>query len=187
MHKTVKYKIKGVVPLIVHNGQLCDPLNEYAKALKQVSSKKKKTDDDYLEMARIEWYGGLYLNDKRQPIMPGVNVEAMLIDAAKKSKKGMDFKAAIFVDEDPLIEHKGPKDIDKLHEDKRFVLRAPVVVGQARVMRTRPWFQEWEMQFSVKFLPDILNQSDVDTAVQTAGRIIGMGTWNPRHGRFEVV
>jgi len=50
--------------LIMHNGQTADPLNPFSKAMKEISSKRKKTDTDYEAMANIEYRAGLYLNKK---------------------------------------------------------------------------------------------------------------------------
>lgn len=56
MLEELKIKIVGISPLLMHNGQTSDPLNRFSKQLKAVSSKRKKSDEDYEEMARIEWH-----------------------------------------------------------------------------------------------------------------------------------
>lgn len=48
--------------MLMHNGQLADPSNEWARAIKEISGKRAKTAADYEEMARLEWLGSLYLN-----------------------------------------------------------------------------------------------------------------------------
>ena len=52
---TVQIRFQGVSPLLCHNGQTADPRNAYSKAIKAISGKRKKTDSDYDEMARLEW------------------------------------------------------------------------------------------------------------------------------------
>ena len=47
---TLTYKITGDAPLIMHNGDLANPLSKAAKALKQVTGKKKKTDAAIMAM-----------------------------------------------------------------------------------------------------------------------------------------
>ena len=186
-YKVVEFHIKGVAELIVHNGQTSDPLNEYSKKLKKVSGKRTKTDDDHEEMAAIEWEAGIYLDGARQPIIPGVNIESMLIAAAKKVKRGPDAKAGIIVPTDSIIEHDGPKDIQTLKKDPRFYDRRSVRVQQARVMRTRPKFPVWEMKISVQYLPGIFNEEEIKEIMVIAGIQIGMGDFRPRFGRFEVL
>jgi hypothetical protein len=60
----------GRTPLVVHNDQLANPLGSYTKAIKAISSKRAKTEDDHLEMSRIEWEGGLYIDPELGPFLP---------------------------------------------------------------------------------------------------------------------
>lgn len=187
MYTTVDFSIQGISGLMLHNGQLADPLNDFAKKLKEVSGKRKKTDADHAEMARIEWHGGLYLDEKKRPCIPGENIEALLVAAGKKQRLGEMFKAGVLSDGTWMIEHDGPKTIEALWEDKRFRDRRGVSVGTATIMRTRPIFRNWKLNFSIQFLPELLNESQIRDAVVTAGRIIGLGDFKPKFGRFEVV
>ena len=43
MYKVMLLTIIGTAPLVMHNGQTADPLNKYAKMLKAISGKRKKT------------------------------------------------------------------------------------------------------------------------------------------------
>lgn len=42
MHKLLSLAIVGTAPLVIHNGQTADPLNKYAKMLKEVSASEKR-------------------------------------------------------------------------------------------------------------------------------------------------
>ena len=42
-------------------------MNKFAKAMKAITSKRKKTDEDYIELARLEFFGGLYADDQGRP------------------------------------------------------------------------------------------------------------------------
>ena len=191
MYQSVKFLIKGVIPTIMHNGQMSDPLNTYAKELKKITSKKVKTDQDHLEMARIEWFAALYVDDKNRPCWPGENIEAMLVGAAKKNRLGNQTKSGLFCDGNfPLI-YDGPKDANDLWSFKQFdknpfISRVPVVVNKARVMRTRPIFNIWSLEFTVNYMDDILNRDLIIDFVRTSGRIIGLSDWRPKYGRFEI-
>jgi hypothetical protein len=187
VHKAIQFKIRGVSPLLLHNGNLGNPMNPIAKAMKQVSSKRKKTDDDFVELARLEWLGSLYLNDKKQPSIPGELIEAMMTNAAKRSKTGKDFTAGLICDGVWPIQYSGSKDPDTLWNDESFRYQRMVRVQMARVLRTRPMFRQWELDFTVHYLPDILNDAQVREAMVTAGRIIGLGDYRPKFGRFDVV
>jgi len=59
----IQVRMRGLSPLLCHNGQTADPQNAYAKAMKAVSGKRKKTDADFDEMSRLEWLAGLYRSE----------------------------------------------------------------------------------------------------------------------------
>ncbi len=186
-YKHLDFHIRGVVPIMMHNPRLANPLEPIVQQIKAITSKRKKTDEDHAEIARLEHLGGLYLNDEEHPAFPGINIEAMLIKAAKVSKRGEDAKIAIVSDGCwPLI-YKGPKTPDALFADKRFVDTSGVIVNRSRVWRTRPIFPlGWELKFTLSFLADIVNERDVREWVDVAGRRCALGDWRPRFGRFLV-
>jgi hypothetical protein len=184
-YQTLSFLIKSVSPLLMHNGQLSDPLSPASRSLKEVHAKRKKTDADILELSRREFFGGLYMSNGR-PCIPGEMIESMLLGAAKKERMGVQAKAGLIVDGFPPLEYDGPKDPQKLWEDERFWMRTSARVGTSRVQRTRPRFDEWSLQFDVKFLPSLLNAKDVRGFVELAGEQVGLGDWRPRFGRFMV-
>ncbi|MEC9346054.1 MAG: hypothetical protein VYB54_07490 [Pseudomonadota bacterium] len=167
----------------MHNSQLADPLNQFARAMKQVSSKRTKTEADYEELARLEFRGGLYMTAEG-PVLPGEALEAAIIQAAKKRKRGPQAKAAVIVPNHAALEYEGPRDVDGLWGDPDFRLVAPVVVSRARVMRTRPRFKSWGATVTIDFEDGQLNRSEVVDFVHIAGQLIGIGDWRPRYGRF---
>lgn len=196
MNKTVKIKIEGIRPLLMHNGQLADPLNERTRALKRAVEKKSKmTDSDHEHARRCEWLGGAYFAESVGFYLPSENIEAMIVAGAKKARKGKQALAAIMVDEEvvPLGLPQGcpsPRNYEAFMDDKsgRFELRVGVKVGQARVMRTRPKFPSgWTLEFDLCFDETVLNLADIIEAVQAAGQYVGIGDWRPKFGRFQLV
>jgi len=186
-YKTVEFEIEGVSPLLMHNGQMANPLNKFAKELKKISGKRKKTDDDYAEMSRIEFLGGLYVNGDKVPVIPGEVLEATISSGAKNTKKGKVSKSCIIVDGNFPIIYDGPKSPEKLFEDENFRHICGVKVGQARIMRTRPKFNTWSLKFTVHYLPDVVDAREILTFVEDAGRVSGLCDGRPRFGRFNVV
>lgn len=184
-YQSLQFRITGVSPLLMHSGQLADPLNYYSQKLRDVTKKRAKTDADHEEMGRIEFYGGLYLSGG-EPCIPGEMLEAALVRGAMKEKRGPQAKAAILVDSNPSLQYEGPRKPDELWADERFRLRVAAKVGQAKVMRTRPKFDAWAADIEVKFLPGLLNAKEVRSFLETAGEQIGIGDWRPRFGRFVV-
>ena len=168
----------------MHCGQTADPLNKFAKALKQISSKRTKTDADYEEMARIEFMAGLYMG-KDGPIVPANVIDSMLIGAAKKSKEGPLAKSGVFCAEHASLQYVGPRTADELWADENFRFSALVRVSTARIARMRPRFNEWSAVVTLNVEESVVNPSRVDDWMAVAGTIIGIGDWRPQHGRFE--
>jgi hypothetical protein len=179
--------IEGTAPLLMHAARLADPLDPAAKMLAAVTSKRKKTDDDHMEVARLEFIGSLYLNDPFGPYIPAPNLETCLFRGATKTRAGTTMKSALFIPNDvnPLI-YRGPRDAEGLWADKQFVHRASVKVGTSRVMRTRPVFPTWQCQFTGYLDNEQLDQAAFAGIADTSGRLVGLGDWRPRYGRFTV-
>jgi len=179
----VTYKLTSSAPLLMHNGQTADPTNKWAKALKQVSSKRVKTDADYEEMARIEFLASLYM-DANGPILPPNMIDAMIVNAAKKSKEGQVAKSGCFCLNVARLDYDGPRITDELVADDNFRFVAIVRVGMARVARTRPVFREWSANVRLHIEPTLVNVARVDEWMRVAGTQIGIGDWRPQYGRF---
>jgi hypothetical protein len=198
--KQLTFRIKGVAPLITHNGRLSDPLDPVSVALSKAvkDQKKRKTDDMLVEVSRVEFLGGLYIGDDGGPCIPGEVMEACIRTGAKATKEGKSVQAGLICDGNFPIIYQGPRDPDKLwaegHKEsdagpmdgRLFVDRRRVRVGQAAVMRTRPIFREWELKFSVYYDPGLINRGSLVDFVNAAGRS-GLCENRPRFGRFEVV
>lgn len=184
----LKLRFTGIRPLMLHNGRLADPMNEYVREMKKITSKgKKKTDDDLLKLRHLEWRGGLYLDDKDMPCIPGDNVHAALVEGARKQRLGKDVDAAILVDApDFPLKYEGPKDLEKLYQSTKHVDVRGAVVGKGRVMRTRPIFPNWSLDIEVGFDPSLINEQQVVDAAIACGEQIGLGDFTPRYGRFLV-
>lgn len=185
--KEIKVSIRGTRPLLMHNGQLADPLNRFTKALKEQTGKKKKTDADHAEIARLEWMGGLYFDEDAGPILSAQMMEAAITAGAKKSKRGNDAKSGIFVEADATLEYKGPRTVDALWKAEKFRdtrgVRNPGT--GARVMRTRPIFHDWAAEVAVSYDDEVVNRDDVVQMIKAAGAV-GLGDYRPKYGRFVV-
>lgn len=190
----VKVRIEGVQPTLMHNNQACNPLNRFAKAMKAITGKRKKTDEDIEALARIEWESGLYFSPELGPYYPAVNIEAMLCSAAKKLKKGTDVKQSVrvFPLEIPL-QYTGPRDLDglkkiafsgdKVEGEDFFDMRAVGVQG-ATIMRTRPRFNKWALEFEIIADEATFNRDDIIHILTIAGNKIGLSDYRPRYGMF---
>lgn len=186
-YEILEVRIVGVAPLLMHNAQLADPLNKFVRAIKEITRKgKKKTDSDLEALAKLEFLGGLYVNDKGVPAIPGECVESMIRDGARKSRAGKDAICGIISDGVWPLGFDGPKDPEKLWAEERFRDYRGARVGQARVMRMRPKFPDWALEFQVAFQPEVVNLADLEKWIVDAGQFCGLCDFRPRFGRFEV-
>lgn len=184
---TLGVKIVGMAPLLMHNCQLADPTNEIVRRIKSITAKgKKKTDSDLEELARLEFIGGLYVNEDGVPSVPGTSIEGAICDGARKSRAGKDATCGVMCEGYWPLEYSGPKDQDALWGDRNFRDMRSVVIGQSRIMRMRPRFSNWKLQFQVSFIDEVVNEKDLRKWIVDAGRLCGILDYRPRCGRFEV-
>lgn len=179
--------IRGTAPLLMHNSRLSDPLNPTSKAIKKITSKRTKTDEDHETIARLEHAGSLYLDPDAGPYLPGQNIERCLVDAARISKQGVKVQRGVFIETDvnPLGGYGGPRDADGLWKDENYRHVASVKVGTSRTMRCRPMFTNWAVEADGILDPAVIDLTDLTAIAVTAGQMIGLGDWRPRYGRFE--
>lgn len=158
--------------------------------MKAISGKRKKTDADYDEMARLEWLAGLYRIDG-DIVIPDYVIESTIIGGAKKSKRGPQAKCGLFFTEHASLQFDGKPDqitdetLAEMFASGKFTHTIGVKVSMSKVMRTRPIFRNWSLSATCQFDPDVLNQRDIEEIASDAGKLVGLGDWRPKHGRFE--
>lgn len=176
----------GTAPLLMHNARLANPLDEFARKMKDVTKKKQKTDTDLLELARLEFLGSLYFDPTAGPYVPAANILRSLLDAAKKSRSGPKVKEGVWIlgNINPLA-YQGPRTVDALWADESFRHFASARVGMQRVQRCRPVFHDWSVVFDGELDPEIISVDELRGITETAGYRLGLGDWRPTFGRFE--
>lgn len=182
--QSMKFSLVGDAPMIQHNGQTADPLNRYAKEMKVISARRKKTDSDLEQLARIEFTAGLYLGENG-PMIPSMMMDACIIEAAKKNREGVLAKSGFFTVGNAELVYDGPRLADELWQDDRFRLSVPVRIQQSRVVRTRPIFPEWSATVTIQYEESVCNPAQVISWFAIAGTLVGLGDWRPRFGRFQ--
>jgi hypothetical protein len=184
---TLKLKLTGITPLMMHSDRLANPLLAETKAHKELTGKRKKTDEDHLAIARSEFIAGLYYNEKSGVFIPGQNFDATFLAGAKLQKLGTAWKRGALVTTDRAkVLYDGPTTPEKLWEDTRFIDCRGVKVGTAKVMRYRPVFLDWAAELEIAFNSEILDEREIKKALADAGALIGVCEYRPRFGRFEV-
>jgi hypothetical protein len=187
--KQTKISIRGTVPIVMHNGQLADPLNEHKLGLDRLTLHKKKTLELHKQISQAEWNGGLYLDEDGEPCIPGDVLQANLIEGAKKFKLGKIAKGALVVDGNFKLIYKGPKTVDAMWKSGNHLLRVgmrnPSTGG--RIMRSRPIFNDWSLNFTVLWDPEMLRDEKQLLEIAESAGAVGLCDSRPRYGRYLVV
>lgn len=187
----IKYRIEIAgapgVPMLTHNERLANKADEYARLMAVITSKRVKSDDDHLELARLEFMGGLYLTDTGAAGIPTWNIYRTIQEGAKINRKGKDIERSIqMLGADIIpIAHDGPSMPKAMWESGCFDQRSVKVVKN-KVTRTRPRFTNWSVEFECIVNPTILDDETFRRSIDNAGVMVGIGDYRPRFGRFEV-
>jgi len=188
MDSFIEFKIEGISPLLMHNGQLANPLNPLVKQMKSLTGLRKKSDEVHMELSRLEFRAGLYVSSDGQIEIPSEVLESCIIEGAKKSKLGKQFKSSICINDSSPLDYGANLSVDELWErNEEFADVRGVKVGQSRVMRTRPIFRDWRLRFRVDYNPELVNPEQIVLAVQDAGSQVGLCDYRPKFGRFQIV
>jgi len=164
-------EIKGVKPLLMH-------------APAGIGKEPKLRRGEHLTpKEEAEMY--LYKDPEGRIVIPALNIKAMLRDAGRnykisgrKSTYGAMIKAGIDVE---------PFYVPLKHNGWAVDVR-PVVVQRSRILRARPRFDKWKLEFIiVNKDPTILLRDTMKRIVEDAGKWYGLGDFRPEFGLFEVV
>ncbi|EMM7967308.1 TPA: hypothetical protein NH808_006214 [Pseudomonas aeruginosa] len=189
--QTIKLKLVGQSPLLMHGDRFANPLDEATKQHKVLTSKRKKLDEDHADIAKSEWMGSLYHDQEVGVFVPGQNIKSALVGAAKIQRLGSAFKRAVLVLDDKCkLEYSGPRDPEAIFANPRFVDARSVVVGTSRLIRYRPKFSDWSTTVEIMYSPEMIERDDVIRAAENAGLFVGLCDYRPEKGgafgRFSV-
>ena len=174
--KKYKVKIQGITPLLMNKPA------EYGFDEQWV---EKKASTDWEKEALQK----LYVDAKGVIYQPSTHLEMSLIDAGKKIKVKEQGKATysklfgsmVSIEEFEIVHQKQDYEIHKM------LVVIPSTKG--RVMRYRPMFKEWVLEFHVTF-EDEIPAEVVKEAFEIAGKYVGIGDWRPakkgKFGKFQV-
>jgi hypothetical protein len=176
----------GGSPLIMHNERMADPLEPYAREVGAIAHKRKKTEADHLEIARLEFLGGMYTNENG-PCLPSWNILRSLQDGATRHKRGRDVLRGVApIPDDVDLHYDGDeiRDAEILWKGQAHHLRKTVGVQRARTMRTRPFFTNWSCELEVEVDPVIFDLDSLAGFFKDAGIYCGLGDRRPINGRY---
>jgi hypothetical protein len=185
---SLDFRLVGTSPLLLNNPQTVDALSAASIAIKELSGKRKRTETEDMELRKKKFMAGLYLTSDGAPYIPAYNIQRSAQEAGRLSKQGKIWDRGVWLTEHQcLLDYKGPKTAEGLWEDKRFVDNRDGKVGNgARIVVTRPIFHQWSADVSFNFEDEIANPGDIVAHLFHAGKMIGVGTYRQRFGRFDI-
>lgn len=183
--KTIEITWKGITPLIMHSCQCVNPLHPITKQLKEYTSKRKKTEEDYQIISDLEWEGGLYWKDDIGLYIPAENIEATIRNGAKVNRKGTDIEKYFNVQDMYVPLDIGEKYTKKsLKADYQFRDVRQMNVMRAKITRTRPRFDMWNIKFIATYDEQYLDLDTLVKAIEYAGNFVGLCDSRPKYGKF---
>lgn len=183
--KNLKVTWKGITPLIMHSCQCVNPLHPISREMKKYTSKRKKTDEDLIKISDLEWEAGAYWKDGLGLYIPAENVEATLINGAKVNRKGSDIEKYCDVT-DLYIPFCYGENLTKEELISNYEYRDTRVmtVMRAKVLRTRPRFDQWEITFNLRYDEEKIDIATILNAMEYAGAYVGLCDSRPKYGKF---
>ena len=167
--------LNGTSPLIEHSPKCVNPLHPLAKKMKELTSKRKKTEEDLEKISDLEWESGVYWDDNLGLVIPNECIAATILEGAKLNKNGTTVQKYVQV-----VDSQAPLDIgetqiyDKMKVDPRFRDVRSVVVMRARVIRTRPRFNTWRTSFKLMYDETKIDPDIIALAIENAGNYVGL-------------
>ena len=186
--------IIGVSPIIHHSGSagldVRSPANvEKAEIAKKRGANRTITDDQRLQ--ELECQTSLWLDESGAPTIPASAIRACIETGARKLKQGPQVREGMIVLGDGEFEYDREKygtSIEELGQKAQFTVG--VVVQRSRILRTRARFGlPWSCLFRIECDDELIDQEQLASWLDIAGRRIGLGDWRPEksgiYGRFE--
>lgn len=190
---TVTLKLPGTAPLLLNNARLANPFDPFARRLKVAVERRKKdkTDEAMMECARVEWEGSLYFDPKLGPVLPAINVERAIVEGARMTRGGKKIERAVISTASHLaLQYDGPRDVESMWADGRFVDQRTCVVQRRTVVRTRPIFHEWSVVVTLSYDAAQIDEATLLCSARDAGGRVGIGNFRPscggHFGTFDV-
>ena len=192
MLRQYRIKIKGLSPILHHNGAAGLDAGSPANIEKAALTKKKGANRTNVEVARIQQLEceiALYVTADGKPTVPAAALRSCIETGARKLKQGPQVREGLLVHqvEEFIYDHaKLGSTVAELSKSTQFVV--PVVVARARVLRTRPKFDDWAVVFTIEVDDELIDKKQLEMWLDISGRRIGLCDWRPEKsgsfGRF---
>lgn len=187
--QTLSVKITGINPLLQNNPQTVDPFNRYSKMKKAITAKKRKTDDDLIELGNIEAESKIYFDDAIGVYIPATWVtESIIRNAFAIEKIGANkIRGGLFATQSKIeLDYRGKKKVKTITDivmNPEFRHRMLLKQGQVRVPKDAPIFHEWSFNTELEFDDSVIDFGGMKRIIERSARYGGFGDFRPTFGR----
>ena len=190
----IDFEVKGLPggQLLLNNPRTVDPLDEYAKAAKEITSRKKKSDADHLKLREIETEAKCFWDDSLGIYIPSRWITASIANSAFAVAKiaKAKIRSSVFpVEEKIKLHYEGEREIaavSQIHANGHFIVQN-LKQGTVSITKAHPAFRGWSFKTQLEIDTEILNFSDIKRIAEYASRYVGWGDFRPTFGRADVV
>ena len=165
--KKINVRIESVRPMLMNEfqpeegttkkGQVYEPNDECVKRL------IKDSDDNIC--AKSSWIEGALVSSGAEFKFKGHKTYKTIL------------QAGIYVDPDLIVLSNQDWEIDSRR----------VKIQRASIMRSRPIFREWSLDFDIVITsPDLIQPAILKEILENAGKVKGIGDYRPKYGLFKV-
>jgi hypothetical protein len=188
-----KLRLEALAPYMQSNERMANPFDDLARKHQELQNKKRVRGVDKLDVLRdiaeVELLGGLYWDKDKGPYVPAEQLKACIQEGAKLCRKGKDVQRALIITESRIkLNYKGPRDLEGIKKDRAFWDQRMVRISNARILRTRPIFQDWYIETTVGYVQSALSLADMFRYIRDAGLLCGIGEGRGKFnfGRFRI-
>jgi hypothetical protein len=188
----ITIKAVGTKPLLLHNVDLANPLNPWARKMKDMrgTPSARRTEKWHEEMAYVMFMGAFYdIPDINGAAIPADNMRRSLINAARATRLGKQVERALLVTVAavPLI-YDGPKSPQQMWDAGTWHLTRMIRGTGGASPTTYPIFREWGVRVPMELDEDTLSVRDLTEVAERAGRIEGLGASRKQgYGRYDAL
>ena len=190
--KNLKCKVIGNNEIRLNNPQSADPFNKYARELKVINNKRKKTDNDLIKLANLTYESKLYFDDKLGVYVPSNWIVAGLSAIAYKqtriSKAGC--RGAIYPNSKKYkLYYEGMKKVKKIDDlvlDDFFRTTEFYLISGKRISKPIPTFYNWSFEIDIDFDEEIISVEDMELLLKVMVYRKGFGDYRPTYGRGTI-
>ncbi len=191
----------GIRPLILANPQTVQLSNPFAMESRKLNNilklARKKGDEDKLveleqKQMRNDWQASAYWDESRKSFyVPDTLLLACIRGGAAAAKKGKDIDRAVIISEtEAMIDTVKHNSLDAYWQDEAFRMAGPCKIPPktgALIWKCRCMIPTgWKISFTIEYDEDIFAEKSLKDAIDLAGRLVGIGGWRPKFGRFLV-